>query len=931
MTASSPRRLGISDDPIWPSYDERNAFPPSDPHYAAYVAPCLLWQDSPDLFDPATMSSRSHAGRMGRRIQQLAMEFSTDVANWRRTLSQDQATRLTGLLANRDRPPSDGDLVLYLPRLRDYARWDTALEHITTVQYCLRERWAWFQWIRSVALDSRTAEELNFFSYALNANDEYVGFWMNGMQQVDALRLVAANAPAFIMHLQEADPSPSEAVGSSFFVDSSTEISHYRSHPARNVPTMGDPAPAAQRPIFRAPPGCGGRTIWRTQCRCRSALPCIRLRNPWHWLKRHLLLSTQWTRRYSTPEPLRDETRGITWTQWEEVRDDPSHPAPFLRYVGKARDLDPTLRLYYDRDHNQVIGLEQRIAAGALSAGDLRPAVPRTNYDARGSAWGRTLPSQERTTSEMGVPATEVGSNPRLKLGRVGSTGAVWLPIANASPRGPCSTSSSPPAPSRTVQRHKAEVMRPDISVVNGLAVLGSFHSAHGEVMLAYMYWGMSTRIAQALGLSIDASSWVRSNRISVADVLDRNWMYWSMYAQDAVWATYVGRELCLPLPPSATHLREKGIPFAELDEIPWSFPHADGGTKVVGQPNRLAQTHGAACDLFLIMAKIMALVNNIARSATKISDQVISDIDIQLYAWKEGLAPEIALSPATRDKATPHRLMVHASYWWCFILLHRPFFYRTARAVHGSDAEVDHIKLCKRAAENIMELLQTWRTLFGLRYASIPLSQITFAAGTIFLLLAADATAPSRARVAQGAFKSALADAELCVQYLGEIGHSLNTANLMAGILGHLLVERVLPRVQRKAEKSISTAPAEPSKHSGAPVPSAHASSSTTHPTTVSVPEIQTALTNTDFSFSLPSADSAIFTGIPTLGNDPFGNDFAMSYGLQPGIGGDMDLDAMFGVEAAAFGTGAGTYPGFVESATLRAHPKLTEQYRIP
>ncbi|KAJ7062675.1 hypothetical protein C8F01DRAFT_948653, partial [Mycena amicta] len=334
----------------------------------------------------------------------------------------------------------------------------------------------------------------------------------------------------------------------------------------------------------------------------------------------------------------------------------------------------------------------------------------------------------------------------------------------------------------------EAEVIHPDISVVNGLAILSSFHSGHGEVMLSYMYFGMSTRIAQALGLNIDASSWVRSGLITQADMVDRNWMYWATFAQDVCRSAYLGRELCAPAPPTPNHLREDTIAFEELDDIPWSYPHSKGGKQLLSQPNHLAKTHAAVCDLLMIMTKIKEVVCVFP----------CMDSHLQLYTWKANLSPEVDLTSSTRETATPHRLMVHAVYWSCFILLHRPFFHRTVKLVHGSDPEIDH--LCKRAAENIMELLRTYRTLYGLKYCSIPLAQVVFAASTIFLLVAADATSVSRARIAQTALRSALSEAELCIQYLGEIGEAFNTAKLMGGILQNLLVERVMPLLERKS-----------------------------------------------------------------------------------------------------------------------------------
>jgi len=67
----------------------------------------------------------------------------------------------------------------------------------------------------------------------------------------------------------------------------------------------------------------------------------------------------------------------------------------------------------------------------------------------------------------------------------------------------------------------------------------------------------------------------------------------------------------------------------------------------------------------------------------------------IKLNTWKSSLSPEVDIGIASRPTATPHRLMLHLTYWWLFILLHRPFFHRRAKLIHSTDKEIDHVKVC--------------------------------------------------------------------------------------------------------------------------------------------------------------------------------------------------------------------------------------------
>ncbi|KAF7292148.1 hypothetical protein MIND_01241800 [Mycena indigotica] len=373
----------------------------------------------------------------------------------------------------------------------------------------------------------------------------------------------------------------------------------------------------------------------------------------------------------------------------------------------------------------------------------------------------------------------------------------------------------------------EAEVARPDISVVNALAIVGSFHSSHGEMMLGWTYFGMSIRISQSLGLSIDTVPWVRSGLITKTDMVDRNWTYWITFTQDVCWSLYVGRDLTVPAPPSAKYLRPvsgEGGWFDELDEAPVSYACPPGGTKQPAQPNYLGKVNDATCDLLLIATKIMAVINNLGRKATRqeVADKIITDIEsvlshirffadilkkllsVQLHTWKSQLQAEVDITPLTRETSTPHRLMMHAAYWWCFILLHRPFFHQKLRPAHGSDPQVDHVKLCKRAAENIMELLEAWRKLYGLRFSQVTLvsdlrRNLYSRLGLSFLLLAANSTSPTRSRIASTSLRTALTQVELCIQYLGEIGQTWQTGNLMGNILRNLLIEQIRPLLEKR------------------------------------------------------------------------------------------------------------------------------------
>lgn len=96
------------------------------------------------------------------------------------------------------------------------------------------------------------------------------------------------------------------------------------------------------------------------------------------------------------------------------------------------------------------------------------------------------------------------------------------------------------------------------------------------------------------------------------------------------------------------------------------------------------------------------------------------------------------------------------------------------------------------------MELLQCWQSLYGLRYAPITLIQVVTSAGLVYLLSAMQAA--SGLRVGFGSLKHFLTQAELCVEYLREIGKSWQCATNIAEILRNLLQQQLNPILESRS-----------------------------------------------------------------------------------------------------------------------------------
>ncbi|KAH9969716.1 hypothetical protein BC827DRAFT_1262920 [Russula dissimulans] len=339
----------------------------------------------------------------------------------------------------------------------------------------------------------------------------------------------------------------------------------------------------------------------------------------------------------------------------------------------------------------------------------------------------------------------------------------------------------------------ESECELPKLSAMTALSILANYHSSTNHPTLGYIYFGISARISQALGLGIDCSPWVEAGLITHAGMLDRNWALWTTFCQDTTWSLYVGREFCTT---SSADSRATPVPFVSpaLDPFLGCWPLEENS-----RPNLISGTFDATCSLMRIARDVADVVSDFSRLGVhqEVDEFRIAQIDLKLSTWKNDLVPEIDISKTNPCAPQPHQLMLHMTYYWLIILLHRPS-YRRRRSFEDTDDYTDHVKPCNRAAAEIMELAGIWRNHFSLRYVPITMIQVVSAAATIFVVAAVQAV--SGPRIAHGALKSAEEDAGRAIQYLREVGESFASATNVADILQNLMHEQVLTRKARRS-----------------------------------------------------------------------------------------------------------------------------------
>ncbi|KAH9989703.1 hypothetical protein BJV74DRAFT_837982 [Russula compacta] len=344
----------------------------------------------------------------------------------------------------------------------------------------------------------------------------------------------------------------------------------------------------------------------------------------------------------------------------------------------------------------------------------------------------------------------------------------------------------------------ESECEPPKLSALTALSILSNYHSSANHPTLGFIYFGISARISQALGLGIDCSPWVEAGRITHAEMLDRNWALWTTFCQDTTWSLYVGREFCTT---SSVDSQAIPVPFvtpdSNLDPFLGSWPPMENET-----PNHISRTFAATCSLMQIARDVVDAVSSFTQPGVlqETNEFRMAQLDLKLSSWKNDLPSDIDISKSSPSAPQPQVLMLHLTYHWLIILLHRPF-YRRSRGYEDPDGHTDHIKRCNKAAAEIMELAGIWSKYFSLRYVPITMIQVLSAAATIFVVAAVQAV--SGPRIAINALELAEKNAENAIQYLRKVGESFASALNVADILQHLLQGQVHTRKARRSPGS--------------------------------------------------------------------------------------------------------------------------------
>ncbi|KAF4944677.1 hypothetical protein FSARC_14605 [Fusarium sarcochroum] len=87
-----------------------------------------------------------------------------------------------------------------------------------------------------------------------------------------------------------------------------------------------------------------------------------------------------------------------------------------------------------------------------------------------------------------------------------------------------------------------AELKKPTITTIQGLAILGPLYVAMGEDAAGWLHHGMAIQLALDMGMNLDSTVLNGSERFPPEEIELRRQIYWALYCDNKFWSSYTGR-----------------------------------------------------------------------------------------------------------------------------------------------------------------------------------------------------------------------------------------------------------------------------------------------------------------------------------------------------------------------------------------------------
>ncbi|KAG9085808.1 hypothetical protein FS749_004087 [Ceratobasidium sp. UAMH 11750] len=282
----------------------------------------------------------------------------------------------------------------------------------------------------------------------------------------------------------------------------------------------------------------------------------------------------------------------------------------------------------------------------------------------------------------------------------------------------------------------------------------------------AWLYVGMSVRMAQDLGLhrSIDKWQAAGANTFTAAEKQTRRCIWFGCVVMDKYVSTYIGRPLAVferdydtRWPDSAETESQGGEDKADdvwVDIVKEERGETKGAYEPA--PGKVLECFSAASKLSAILSHIVEGLYSIRPSNTGSRSAERIELEEQLEKWMLALPPYLRYDISrgvVEESGTvppPHVLTLHMMYWCSVLLLHRPSirFNKPAtlrqtspdgsttsdNSISTSSARA--ITLCRSAANHITKIVCSYGDHFSLDRGPAFLSYYVFSASIMHVTL---------------------------------------------------------------------------------------------------------------------------------------------------------------------------------------------------
>ncbi|EHA21624.1 hypothetical protein ASPNIDRAFT_183395, partial [Aspergillus niger ATCC 1015] len=300
----------------------------------------------------------------------------------------------------------------------------------------------------------------------------------------------------------------------------------------------------------------------------------------------------------------------------------------------------------------------------------------------------------------------------------------------------------------------KAEVLLyydlkcPNITTLQSLVIMATTYIAMGAEAAGWLHQGMASRLAQDMGLNLDSVLLRSSANLSMEDVDLRRRVYWALYCDDKLAASYTGR-VCTLMVESLLSLE-----FSVTLTSSWLFK-CDCRDMITAH----LVAFSLLCQILETMLQSLWAPQPLLDEAQR--SEFFNKCLLQLRSWFYDLPPRLRID---RPNQFPHVYVLHMTYHTGCILLARPFLRSWPTSAENTQEAAQ--KLCRNAARAILATAQKYQQQFSsFRRSPISATHAIVSAAVVFLG-EYSVTGTGRSEI------------ESCLQVLGELSTSWNCAN---------------------------------------------------------------------------------------------------------------------------------------------------------